>query len=385
MSKQNDFMDKLRDALNNCLKTGGKKNEIIILKTALGNRIKNIIIGEKEILGIFQHKVRHKFVLVYEEKKCVPILISYKETPHKKFEPALEAFIEIYLRKIVEEHDQNIIRNFTNDNLKEQNNYIKKGFGFFLSNKYFKEQIKTERDDIFNKTVSDDKINYYGKEYLISEMQTSNNFYDAEIANLGLDAVIDFKNIIKLQKKAFYWIPKEKYLGKKIDVKNSVYLSYFYTFLRKNSFATYTDIAKETKSQITGPSRDWIPKHHKLKEPFLTDMEGIMTPVFFSKNSRKKFGLYTSKIRCYCGSYENDEYKDIKNKKDLFWQIYKFLINENTQEIIHDMMMINKKIHLSSDDLSVELILTVNKDIDLHLRKAPYNIIYVTCEVGDVK
>jgi len=349
------------------------------IKNNLRKKIEDIFSGEKEVSGILQHKTKYRFRLEYfdnrKKQNLLPDIVSYEDTS-KDFKLAIEILIDYYFNKI-EQVDSQTINLFTNSDSEKRKNYIKKGMGLQLMNKdvLFKKEIQNIR------TIQDETLNIEGGQYTLSDIQRIQDSKEFEINEYAIEDLIDFKNNIEDQNKAFFWIPGELYKGKKLNGEKSgkaVYIAYFYSFLRKNSYATNTDIAREAGgAQVSGPSRDWIP-NDELKRPFLVNMEDFMQPVFFSEESRKVVGLHDRKARCYQGTYNNDKYTKIKKKKKILWDIYELLCNP---DYIHDhIKLAGKNIisDLSTDNnICIELELTTNKDIGLHLKKNCYILLHI--------
>lgn len=349
------------------------------IKNNLGEKIEDIFSGEKEVSGILQHKTKYRFRLEYfdnpEKQNLLPDLVSYEGTT-KDFKPAIEILIDYYLNKI-EQVDFQTINLFTNNDSEKRKNYIKKGMGLQLMNKdvLFKKEIQNIR------TIQDKTLNTESDEYLLSDIQRIQDSKEFEINEYAIEDLIDFKNNFEDQNKAFFWIPGKSYKGKMLNGEKSgiaVYIAYFYSFLRKNSQATNTDIAREAGGvQVSGPSRDWMP-NYELERPFLVSMENFMQPVFFSEESRKVVGLYDSPTRCYKGACNNVKYAKIKKIKKILWDIYELLCNP---DYIHDHIKLagnNILSDLSTDNnICLEVKLTTNKDIGLHLKKNFYILLYI--------
>lgn len=353
------------------------------IKNSLRKKIEDIFSGEKEVSGILEHKTKYRFRLEYfynsKKQNLLPDIVSYEGTS-KDFKLAIEILLNYYFNKI-EQVDSQTINLFTNNDSKKRKNYIKKGMGLQLMNKdvLFKKEIQNIR------TIQDETLNIEGDEYTLSDKQRGQDSKEFEINEYVMEDLIDFKNNIedqiKNQNKAFFWIPGKLYKGKILNGEKSdkaVYIAYFYSFLRKNSYATYTDIAREAGgAQVSGPSRDWVP-NYELERPFLVSMANFMQPVFFSEESRNIVGLSDRSIRCYQGTYNNDKYTKIKKKKKILWDIYELLCNP---DYIHDhIKLAGKNIisDLSTDNnICLELELTTNKDIGLHLKKNCYILLHI--------
>ena len=359
------------------------KSTIKILAAIRNNIRKNIedsFPGEDKIFAILQHKTKYTFKLEYfdtsKKQNLLPDIVSYGETS-KDFKIAINILIDYYFNKI-EQFDTQTINIFTNNDSEKQKNYIKKGMGLQLMNKddLFKKEIQSIR------TVRDETLSSEGDVYLLSDIQRIQASEEFQINEYVMEDLIDFKtnieNQIKNQKTAFFWIPGELYKGENLNGKKAgiaVYIAYFYSFLRKNSYATNTDIAREAGgAQVSAPSRDWIP-NYELERPFLVNMEDFMQSVFFSEESRKVVGLYDSKARCYRGTYNNGNYTEIKKKKKILWDIYELLCNP---DYIHDYIKLAGNNDLSIDNnICLELELTTNKDIGLHLKKNFYILLHI--------
>ena len=348
------------------------------IKNNLREKIENIFSGEKEVSGILQHKTKYRFRLEYfdnpEKQNLLPDIVSY-EGASRDFKLAIEILINYYFNKIEQVNSQ-IINLFTNSDSEKRKNYIKKGMGFQLMNKdvLFKKEIQNIR------TIQDKTLNIEGGEYILSDIQRIQDSKEFEINEYAIEDLIDFKNNIEDQNEAFFWIPGELYKGKKLNGEKSgqaVYIAYFYSFLRKNSYAKNKDVALECRVDDRGPSNSWIP-HYELERPFLASMKNFMQPVFFSEESRKIIGLYDKKTRCYQGAYNNDNYTKIKKKKKILWDIYELLCNP---DYIHDHIKLagnNIIADLPTDNnICLELELTTNKDIGLHLKKNFYILLHI--------
>ena len=350
------------------------------IKENLRKKIEDAFRGEREIHSTIKHKRKYRFKLEnLKEQESLPALVSYGESS-KAFSPAIEILLNNYYDKI-KRFDPQIISTFTNNDPEKQKNYIKGGMGLQLMNKddLFKKEIENIR------TIQDEILNIEGDKYALSDRQRIQDNEEFEINEYVMEDLIDFKNNIedqiKNQNKAFFWIPGELYKGKMLNGEKSdkaVYIAYFYSFLRKNSYATYTDIATEAGgAQVSGPSRDWVP-NYELERPFLVSMANFMQPVFFSKESREIVGLSDRSTRCYQGTCNNDKYTKIKKKKKILWDIYELLCNP---DYIHDHIKLageNIISDLSTDNnICLELELTTNKDIGLHLKKNCYILLHI--------
>ena len=121
-----------------------------------------------------------------------------------------------------------------------------------------------------------------------------------EMADSGID-------IINWQKDAFFWKPGSLFkvwdsgssfrdielTGTKGD--RAIYIAFFYAWLRRCSFATCYEIAKEAfVKEASTVSRDWKP-HHALAEPF-PKAHNIFCPVYFSEKARSLLGMFNHDI-----------------------------------------------------------------------------------------
>jgi len=135
-----------------------------------------------------------------------------------------------------------------------------------------------------------------------------------EMADIGID-------VINWQKNAFFWKPGSLFrawdsgssfrdielTGTKADV--AMYIAFFYAWLRRCSFASCYEIAKEADVEDASTvSRNWKP-HPALAEPFPKAYD-VFCPVYFSKNARTLIGILDPGISRYKkNDYESEEYK----------------------------------------------------------------------------
>jgi hypothetical protein len=163
--------------------------------------------------------------------------------------------------------------------------------------------------------------NRYHKEKPMSEFSTDDqemNFFDIPYEGPSSE---DNLMEIAAQKEAFFWIPGTKYIDEIPVMKKSVYIAFFYMWLRMLSLASKTDIAKEVNVHSANVTR-WLPQG-TLQLPFKTIPK--LFPVYMNKKSREQAGLFNQQIRCYTGTYQSD-YLPVEKRKQILWDIYENLL-----------------------------------------------------------
>jgi len=196
-----------------------------------------------------------------------------------------------------------------------------------------------------------------------------------EMADSGID-------VINWQKNAFFWKPGNLFsvwssgtsfrdielTGAKSG--RAMYIAFFYAWLRRCSFATFDEIAKEAfVEDASTVSRNWKP-HQALAEPF-PKAHDVFCPVYFSEQARSLIGMFEHDIRCYHkNDYGSEEYKkNILTRKNILWKIYNDFLkqddsideietnyNKNTEKIFTQNIQDNFKIsydYISNDDLNL--------------------------------
>ena len=202
-------------------------------------------------------------------------------------------------------------------------------------------------------------------------------------------------DVIKWQHEAFFWRPDEEFRGKKLTGGNSgrgMYIAFFYSWLRRCSYATFAEIAEEADVTLSTASRNWKP-HPDLEEPFpdsADDKEGmgrlyeIFHPVYFHKNARSSIGMYDPQISRYSGDYNEsgDKYPPILRRKEILWDIY---------DLLRDFQKINRlkinydRIDNVFGDFSLEIV--SNKEVGICPKKrTPSFFVHIkTIEVGNAQ
>lgn len=145
------------------------------------------------------------------------------------------------------------------------------------------------------------------------------------VKSFGEDMTEEFFN---LQKEAFFWKPEDKsFNGKQLDAKKSMYIAFFYAWLRTCSHIPQGEIAKEIgvdDSSVSG----WLKSPHSmLAEYFPSTLfysEKGIYPVQFNRQTHKIIGMDVKKSRCYQGPF-NDKYNEIVKKKESLLAVYKLL------------------------------------------------------------
>ena len=386
------FLDQAINSYLTKVKQGQKTGKALDkIKKLLEQKIKSVFEGEKEIPVNFGGQTKYWFLLEYithtDNLNSLPELVKFKDRTlgtayvTKNFMPAIMYLSERYLDKI-RKRDISTIKNLLKENASEVKSYIKQGMGYELINntRLFKTEIQSVRaiSDISPKFGENtDDINLLHSDEQIYQDRT---MYE-RTSEFTLEDLIDLKAKFERQRLAFFWLPGESFNKKTISGEKSkipMYIGFFYSFLRANSFATYTEIAKECgDASVTGPSRDWLP-HHLLEEPFKIDLTDLMTPVYFSKWTRDFLGLFDRKIRCYRKSCQNNEYRLIKEKKQILWEIYQFLCNPDA---VHDNVNLSRKnissLVIANNCFRLELEIKSNIEIGIHTNKSLYHLILI--------
>ena len=141
----------------------------------------------------------------------------------------------------------------------------------------------------------------------------------------GEDMTEEFFN---LQKEAFFWKPGDKSFNtKQLDAKKSMYIAFFYAWLRTCSHIPQGEIAKEIGVDDASVSKWLKSPHSMLAEYFPSTLfysdKGIY-PVLLDRQTHEITGMNVQKSRCYQGPF-NDKYNEIVKKKESLWAVYKLL------------------------------------------------------------
>lgn len=189
----------------------------------------------------------------------------------------------------------------------------------------------------------------------------------------------DMERLIDWQKEAFFWIPDKPFRGESLEGRGAdraVYIAFFYSWLRRCSYATFEEIAGEAGvSSASTVSRNWKP-HLTLERPFPDKAVGVIHPVYFSDSSRSSIGLHDTNIRCYPGPYDGKKYAQVFGKKEILWNIYELLINDN---MLDQMMHLYDKIEevLKKKGYCFSGEIKYSDDIGLNGKKVPNTILYI--------
>ena len=234
--------------------------------------------------------------------------------------------------------------------------------------RYLKENIAdTEKKESIDIAVRNNEDNYnlnpLDKEAFEEYLRDTYK----EMADSGID-------VIKWQKDAFFWKPKSLFRDIELtgnEGKRAMYIAFFYAWLRRCSFATFQEIAKEASvKKASTVSRDWKP-HHALAEPF-PKAHDVFCPVYFSKKARSLLGMFNSNIRCYQkNNYENEEYKkNILTRKNILWKIYTdFLKQDDSIDEIETNYNKNPEKIFTRDNFKISYDYISNDDLNLHPKK----------------
>lgn len=164
---------------------------------------------------------------------------------------------------------------------------------------------------------------------IINEVEDVVNTYLSDpvsvVKSFGEDMTEEFFN---LQKEAFFWKPEDKsFNGKQLDAKRSMYIAFFYAWLRTCSHIPQGEIAKEIGVHGANVSRWLKSPHSMLAEYFPSTLfysdKGIY-PVCFDRQTHEITGMNVEKSRCYQGPF-NHKYNEIVKKKESLWAVYKLL------------------------------------------------------------
>jgi hypothetical protein len=341
------------------------------IRAYLKEAIENTFRGEKVIYFQRYYIFKLEYMTSQEQKNNgIPTFVSYKNDI-RNFNSAIDLLLDYYCNKI-RKIEEKTIRELARNIPKGLKDYIKYGMALQLMNReeLFKTTIKNAV------TIPDERENNEGDTYRITDKQRAKTSMIFENYEYSIEDLYDLKINIENQKEAFFWIPGMAYNGKIIKAKKAVYIAFFYSFLRENSFATYTEIGREAGGlSATAPSRDWLP-HRVLESPFKVNMRDIIYPVFFSEESRGALGIYDRKVSRYQGACDSHWYKKIEKKKNMMWNVYKYLLNI---DFIHDHLKLEKgTIDLPSDDgFSLYLELSTTHDLGLRLNKQPHGILLI--------
>lgn len=145
------------------------------------------------------------------------------------------------------------------------------------------------------------------------------------VKSFGEDMTEEFFN---LQKEAFFWKPGDKsFNDKQLDAKKSMYIAFFYAWLRTCSHIPQGEIAKEIGVDDASVSKWLKSPHSMLAEYFPSTLfysdKGIY-PVLLDRQTHEITGMNVQKSRCYQGPF-NDKYNEIVKKKESLWAVYKLL------------------------------------------------------------
>lgn len=249
--------------------------------------------------------------------------------------------------------------------------------------RYLKENIAdTEKKESIDIDVRNNKDNY--KLNPLDKESFEEHFRDTykEMADSGID-------VINWQKDAFFWKPGSKFrvwdsgssfrdielTGAKKDI--AMYIAFFYAWLRRCSFATLDEIAKEASlKDASTVSRNWKP-HQAIAEPF-PKVHDVFCPVCFSEKARFRLGMFDDNIRLYRkNDYESEEYKkNILTRKNILWKIYYDLLKQDDSIDEIETNYNNTEKMFTKDKFKISYDYTSNDDLNLHPKKR-YFLIHI--------
>lgn len=329
--------------------------------------IKAIVKKKSSVFKIEKHNYFQKFKFLYKDNKdLLPIEVQWNEVK-KDFSDAIQILYEHLIKKI-SKRDANTIKSLLGDQI-ERKKWIIATLGMVLNNKVFNKEIQ-------------------GKVILTSPLilQKHNNEVDFE---KNLSDEVSYKNFvaeqytetiefITFQKEAFFWCPGELFQNKELDCNYSIYIAFFFSWLRLYSNATYTEIAKEIRVGVSAVSRDWKP-HPELEKYFPAKRDiDIIYPIYFSNAALKRLGIHDRKIRCFQKDCDSHDYKHlIYPKKMLLWDLYDILrfinLNEDYFKANYD-----KKLEdiIGKEKLNFLYEIKINTELNINLKKR-FSLLYI--------
>jgi len=258
------------------------------------------ILSRKRHGSFYRHSYNYRFIYTKNDDLFPSRIIAsnHREEP---FGSAVCVFFD-RLIKHIEKGNQKYLEKLISE---ERNHFIRNKFYEVIHNHVFKNNRQLKEKNMSDLTTDDqDKTPL---------MDPPSNEISHEEKHMAIDA----------QKEAFFWIPGTPYFDETSTVKQSVYIAFFYMWLRMISGANKSEIANEVNVNPSSVTR-WRPQS-SLQRPFKTIL--AVCPVYWNKESRKQAGLFDQKIRCYNGAYQSD-YVPVENRKKILWEIYeKILMN----------------------------------------------------------
>ncbi len=194
-------------------------------------------------------------------------------------------------------------------------------------------------------------------------------------------------DVIDWQKRAFFWKPGELfstyicYTRKDMElrdekgepIRKAMYIAFFYSWLRKCSYAIAEEIGKEVGVNKSSVGR-WEPQHPELKSPF-PEEKGLFHPVYFNDASRSSIGMYEA-IRCYSkNDYHGAEYAPVLLIKEILWSVYDLLRDSDKLDEFEISKMAEGTFEGKNFRFSYEM--KSNEDIGIHLEKKVYFLVYI--------
>ena len=243
--------------------------------------------------------------------------------------------------------------------LKKAHNYCRRGLAMTAHNESYtnKETNGKSSDDKDVQGINDNNSstnNLSGNECIsIDEgiLPDKNNLLDK------LDQ-IDKKSLINCQKINFLNKPDESVVIiqdidnplKEIQLKDYTCLSliFFYIFLKKLSRAKDKEISDEIGFDQGKITKQWKNRWKEEPADILEKMKSFyyihnimfkneirFTPVLFTNEALKSFGIFDGKIRNYSGknyAKNTSKYNTVRNLKKIFWKLYEDLRNIELKE-----------------------------------------------------
>jgi hypothetical protein len=170
----------------------------------------------------------------------------------------------------------------------------------------------------YNFNPDEDKYNKLSDEQSFS-------VYCDEIQNNPVEVI---KSIIDRQSYSLFGKGTEPLAFVQPGDKKTVCIGFFYSWLRKCSGASYTEISSESQVSVSTVSRDWKPEAEMLKyfQDGCFHADYGIYPVFLGPMMRGHIGLYEKAIRNN-KTYPADNASNLVFvSKRLLWDIYQFIM-----------------------------------------------------------
>jgi len=316
MEKYNNNI--LNKTLHNLLSNPFEEN-IQKAKTIICDEVIDALKGQNTArFEIKNRKIKYIFKLRYHEtyaKDKLPDYIEFFDN-QKEF---VEALSELCLY-LFEKWDMTIQNALTFNKL-EWKKWIRSTFSIVLTNRVFSYEIKQYR----RKHTDIPYLEQINKQEDYSETCPVNNLQTQAFINTEFFEERSQINCIESQKNAFFWMPGKPCKNKIIYNKKPMTIAYFFRWLRICSGAITEEIAKEVKVDITSVARWKMNTDECFQKLFPEKNNYLLSPVYFSHESRKIIGMYNRYIRSFQGDISHKLYPTITSKKEMIWGIYEFI------------------------------------------------------------